>query len=293
MTLGALLQLCRIPNVFTAFANVVAGVLLVRSGEFRLTDVRLVLASGLLYIAGMVLNDFFDRRVDAVERPERPIPSGQVRPATAALLGLGLLGAGLVCAAATAESLVVALLLSLAIVGYDAGLKATPFGPFAMGTCRALNFLLGMSVGWWHGAWLALAPLSLGLLTAAITVLSRDEVAGGGIQGTRRVVLWLWLFAGLVVIAQFVVAVASAGLAGVAGWAPFAALVCWRGRRVFAPLWYEASAPALGRAIGGGILLMPLLDASWVAAAGTPVGAAAVAAFVLPAIVLKRWYYST
>ena len=38
----------------------------------------LLLSSAGLYLGGMVLNDVFDARLDAVERPERPIPSGRV-----------------------------------------------------------------------------------------------------------------------------------------------------------------------------------------------------------------------
>ena len=31
-------------------------------------------------MAGMALNDYADREIDAVERPGRPIPSGRVTP---------------------------------------------------------------------------------------------------------------------------------------------------------------------------------------------------------------------
>ena len=54
-----------------------------------------VLAASLcLYAGGIALNDFFDRNLDAVERPERPIPSGIVPAITAGLLGFSLLLAG-------------------------------------------------------------------------------------------------------------------------------------------------------------------------------------------------------
>ena len=49
----------------------------------------LVASSSCLYLAGMALNDYADRDVDAVERPGRPIPSGRVSPEFA----LGLAGA--------------------------------------------------------------------------------------------------------------------------------------------------------------------------------------------------------
>jgi hypothetical protein len=47
----------------------------------------LVGATMCLYAGGVVLNDFFDRRLDAIERPERPIPSRRVSAASAAALG--------------------------------------------------------------------------------------------------------------------------------------------------------------------------------------------------------------
>jgi 4-hydroxybenzoate polyprenyltransferase len=71
----AYLQLVRLPNVFTAMADILLGFLLTHRRldpwpQFAL----LLVASCLLYLAGMVLNDYFDREQDARERPFRPIP---------------------------------------------------------------------------------------------------------------------------------------------------------------------------------------------------------------------------
>ena len=44
------------------------------------------------------LNDFFDAEVDAVERPERPIPSGRISRSTAGCVGWSLLAAGVLAA---------------------------------------------------------------------------------------------------------------------------------------------------------------------------------------------------
>ena len=101
----------------------------------------------------MVLNDVFDREQDARERPTRPIPSGRISIGRAAAIGWTLIGrrrrAGLVGrrgGAATGGPGVVATLLAATVSGYDAVLKRTPLGPLAMGACRTLNVLLGMSV---------------------------------------------------------------------------------------------------------------------------------------------------
>ena len=87
----AWLQLLRLPNVFTAAADVTMGYV-VAKGELQpaLHFGLLVAASCLLYLSGMVLNDVFDAEVDAVEQPHRPIPSGRVSRRAAALVGWGL-----------------------------------------------------------------------------------------------------------------------------------------------------------------------------------------------------------
>ncbi len=82
MHVKAYLQLIRLPNVFTAMADSLAGGLLVRGvlGETR-DWLPLVLASAATYAGGIALNDVFDVEIDRVERPNRPIPSGRVSSA--------------------------------------------------------------------------------------------------------------------------------------------------------------------------------------------------------------------
>jgi hypothetical protein len=289
------LRLLRIPNVFTSFANVVAGVCLARGGRFEQHDLWIVLASGCLYCAGMVWNDYYDRDIDAEERPERPIPSGEVTPFAAAALGGGLFGLGLALASMHGVlPLICAVLLCTTILLYDASLKAGVLGPWAMGSCRSLNVWLGMSVAQDGLGWLAPLPLVLGLFTVLITQLSRFEVGGTAVA---RLQATLNGFSGLALIGGL--ALVGCGLlrsSGPLGWLLAAALfgyVLWRGRSLLVPLRESASPPLLGRAIGGGILLMPAIDAAFVAASGAPLAAAAVLAFIAPAWLLKRWYYLT
>ncbi len=152
-------RLTRIPNVFTAFADIGMGLAFV---DFPLRErpwggALLFAASGLLYTAGMVLNDVFDLDIDAVERPKRPLPSGQIDAAWARRLGLTLLGLGVACGFAAGilaappgalpgRSGIVASLVALCVVAYDLYLKRTWLGPVGMGLCRVGNVLLGMSL---------------------------------------------------------------------------------------------------------------------------------------------------
>ena len=147
----ALAQLLRLPNVFTAFADVglaaCVGVAVFpgwREPGYWLTVALLALASGSLYLAGMVWNDVFDLDEDRRDRAFRPLPSSRVSLRTAAILGTVLIAAGIGLAAA-AGALGLGLGLAAAVLAYDGGLKRTALGPLAMAGCRFLNVLLGLS----------------------------------------------------------------------------------------------------------------------------------------------------
>ena len=80
MMLRDWLRLIRVPNVFTAMADVAMGYFFVAgAGCFGWREGMLlgllVVASSLLYSAGMVLNDVFDYDEDCRDRPMRPLPS--------------------------------------------------------------------------------------------------------------------------------------------------------------------------------------------------------------------------
>lgn len=149
----AYLRLVRLPTVFTALADIFLGFLLTHptlisdDGPNPLpTFLLLCAASAGLYLSGMVFNDYFDRLIDAQERPNRPIPSGAISPVSAFRLGAGLMLIGVGSAAFVGlPSLLVAGLLCVLIVGYDGGLKNSPLGPVVMGSCRVGNVLLGAS----------------------------------------------------------------------------------------------------------------------------------------------------
>src|SRR5438552_3330559 len=90
--LHAYLQLLRMPNLFTAMADIFMGFLIAHGSLEpwpRLLSVLLV--SSAIYLAGMVLNDWFDLEVDRVERPSRPLPSGRIPAQHALVLGVVLL----------------------------------------------------------------------------------------------------------------------------------------------------------------------------------------------------------
>ena len=85
------LQLGRVSNLPTVWSNVLAGVALAGASPLNGYILPLILAMSLAYIGGMFLNDAFDRKTDATERPERPIPSGAVKAAEVFAAGFTLL----------------------------------------------------------------------------------------------------------------------------------------------------------------------------------------------------------
>ncbi|MBX9792201.1 MAG: UbiA family prenyltransferase [Pirellulales bacterium] len=102
-SIRAWLELVRLPNVFTALADILLGFYFTH--ELHATEelwpalALLLISSAAIYTAGMALNDYFDRAVDARLRSGRPIPSGRVSAPAAARLGWSLLAIGFVAAA--------------------------------------------------------------------------------------------------------------------------------------------------------------------------------------------------
>ena len=187
------LQLMRIPTVFTALSNILCGYLITH----KLTTAELpqhpdlwllLISSAGLYLGGMVLNDVFDAALDAIERPERPLPSGRISRRAAAVFGSLLLIIGVGCAAAVGMgSLLIAGLIVAAVLLYNGLLKSTIAAPLGMGTCRFLNLLLGASAGTtltsvWQTTPMTVAA-GLGIYIVGVTVFARNEAGKSSSSG--------------------------------------------------------------------------------------------------------------
>ena len=147
-TVGDVLELVRAPAALTVVGDAMAGGY---AGGGRLAGRRwlLPLASVFLYSGGMALNDYADRRLDAVERPERPIPSGRIAPRRALGIAAACLAVGLGLAATGGgrRGLAVAVPLVGAIVSYNTVFKETAAGPISMAACRGLDVHDGRARG--------------------------------------------------------------------------------------------------------------------------------------------------
>src|SRR5262245_5056778 len=93
-------QLVRLPNTFTAMADILLGALATGLlAERWQTFVCLLAASTLLYWSGMIWNDYFDLDQDRKERPSRPLACARISLRTAVLLGSGFMLGGVLLAA--------------------------------------------------------------------------------------------------------------------------------------------------------------------------------------------------
>jgi len=323
----AYLQLFRLPNVFTAIADVVMGYLLVRAGYQLLQDppqellgpadtfplLLLILASSLIYTAGMVLNDVFDYQVDSQERPQRPLPSGRIPLGRARALGLLMLLAGIVAAALSGwgvpdaalrwRGLLVAVALVTAVLLYDGVLKKTVLAPPMMGACRLLNVLLGMSyagmanvpggifLGWEE--YQVLVAAGLGVYITGVTWYARSEAR----ESSRPALSagCLVMIAGLVILAVFFPrSVPKEALLMTAGQAGLF-IVVLAATVIYRCAWgvFEPTPKRVQQAVKRCILSIILLDAAITGILCPWYYAVAVLALLVPTLVLGKWLYST
>jgi len=145
-----LLSLGRVSNLPTVWSNTLAGVVLAGASPVTWNMVPLLLAMSMAYVGGMFLNDAFDRKIDAKERPERPIPSGQIKAAEVFAAGFTLLAGAIIFSFITAlswsgsigKTVTIAFALTATIVIYDTWHKNNILSPVIMGACRMLVYLV-------------------------------------------------------------------------------------------------------------------------------------------------------
>lgn len=282
------MQLTRPANLVTAIADILAGMAIAQFTFSDFNPALLVISTLGLYGGGVVMNDVFDAKLDAVERPERPIPSGKVPLQSATMLGMTLLFAGVLAAALFSfQSGMIAVVIAALTVLYNRFAKHHVFfGPLTMGMCRGGNLLLGMSVlpeSFQQWSFVALLPIAY---IAAITLISQDEVHGG-----KRRTLYIAVFLYLVVLAAQLTIARSQG--NILFALPFVLLHAWLiGRPLYNAI-QNPIGPLIGKAVKAGVLSLIVMNASWCVAFGLWPIALAVLALLPLSILLARVFAVT
>ena len=155
--LRALLATLRIANAPSVVSNVWLGYILGRvlwgKGWDRIDNLHvpaLLIAAGLLlYFAGNLVNDWFDRAWDESRRPERALPSGLFKPRTYFGAAMITAAVGFILAASVRlECGLCALAIIALVTVYTHFHKQTLWSVVPMGLCRSGLYLLGFLASW-------------------------------------------------------------------------------------------------------------------------------------------------
>ncbi|MDN5200968.1 UbiA-like protein EboC [Fulvivirgaceae bacterium BMA10] len=265
------IRLMRPANIITAIADILAGLAIASTGyQFIFSDTDyfwaaelngagwLILSTIGLYGGGVVLNDVFDAELDKKERPERPIPSGEVTVLSAASLGIILLFLGVLCAyqVSTLSAMLALSVAGLAVIYDWLGKHHAFLGPINMGLCRGGNLLLGISIvsekvfEFWFVAFIPIVYI------AAITTISRGEVHGGKKSAFNLgIILYI-----AVILSIFLITWFKEG-----NWyiqIPYLLLFSYF---IFPPLFNARKTlkgPDIGKAVKAGVIALIVMDAS-------------------------------
>ena len=174
--LRTMVILGRVSNLPTVWSNCLAGWWL--GGHENSANLpRLFLGVTALYLGGMFLNDAFDADFDRQHRPERPIPSGAISLPAVWGWGLAWLALGALSLISIGKTTgMLALVLLVCIVLYDATHKVITASPWLMGACRFWVYVVaGSTAGWGVNGWPIWCGAALALYVAGLSHLARLE----------------------------------------------------------------------------------------------------------------------
>ncbi|ELZ36372.1 UbiA prenyltransferase [Halorubrum saccharovorum DSM 1137] len=291
-SIAAYAKLVRVPNLFTAPPDVVLGAAIVSSFGYavRMESVAaLAVASMLLYAAGTTLNDYFDAEEDAQERPERPIPSGDISRKQALIFGAALLvtGVGVAFLSGGSSAAAVAAILALGIVLYDGAFKGSVPGYLLMGGNRGINVVLGMAAAAVPTVLPARAYVIPGIIVlyiGSVTYMAESETGG-----TDRLAVSVGVAGTSIAAFGVVGAIAVSPVSAVGTVLTVTLLVgflIWAGRPL-RTAYVNPSPETIGPAIGACVLGLTILTAAFAATAGIRWSIAAIV-FFIPAVGLSR-----
>jgi 4-hydroxybenzoate polyprenyltransferase len=256
-------------------------------------------SSSLLYLAGIVFNDYFDIEIDKKERLTRPLPSGKITKRKALTIAISsMIAANVITLVINWTSFIIAIILTTIIIAYDYRLKHNNIsGPIIMGLARSINVLLGASpalsmllLSVTASKMLLFIAISLFLYIVAISILSKKEVSG---KATNLIII-----SSLSIVFVDIAAIAIAGLIGIFQPAVFAFLVLFSVVMIitFRPILrgLDNLAPIhIRNIIKNMIISIIILDSVFVSGLiGLPYGLATLLLLV-PSVLLSRKLYLT
>jgi len=146
--LGGYLRLMRPVNCLMMGFAVIVGASLANPRVLGTSWLNLIcgfITGFMLTAASMAINDYYDREIDAVNEPNRPIPSGLIKPREALAFAFVLTAIGFATAYSTnIFSFVIAIIAWIVFVTYTvAGKRSGLPGNFLVSACVAIPFIYG------------------------------------------------------------------------------------------------------------------------------------------------------
>ena len=208
-TIRGIVELARLGNCVAAGALTGTGAFVAGPGGALLPTALAAATTAFAVAAGNAINDYFDREIDAVNRPDRPIPRGAVSP-RGALATATVWFAVAVAAAVSLPPLAIgiAAVNLVALVTYTSLFKGTPgLGNALVAYLVGSTFLFGGAAVGSPRAVLVLAALA-GLSTFTREVIKDvEDVAGDREEGLSTLPIAvgerraLWIGAAALVVA--------------------------------------------------------------------------------------------
>jgi geranylgeranylglycerol-phosphate geranylgeranyltransferase len=171
----ALVSMMRLPNCLMMGFAVIVGELIASQNVSAEAVVNGFAAGFFLLGAATILNDCFDREIDAINQPQRPIPAGIVKLADAISFAVILVSAGILFAAYSGVwTLLIAILSMVLTVAYNWKVKRLGLlGNAFVSTDVAISFIYGgFAVG--SPTW----SLGIFALLAFLASMGREIVKG-------------------------------------------------------------------------------------------------------------------
>ena len=189
--------LIRPHNIAAAVLSVAAGFAVAGGGSGGVSGnaagtpwpVWLLVATAIATAAGNVINDWYDRDIDSINKPRRPIPSGHVRPRSAVAMYAVLLAALALCVTrlpAAQAVWVAAWAFLLHLYSWKAK-RMLLAGNLLVASVVASAFLIGAMAGGAIGAGIVPAGFAFVFVFGRELVKDTEDLEGDGRCGAKTV----------------------------------------------------------------------------------------------------------
>jgi len=145
----AYIEMMRPNNGVLAVLGIIIGAIVAGTFAASYAILFAVIVSFLINGAGNVINDYFDHKIDKINRPKRPIPSGRVKRDSALMYFIALTLVGLMLSYfISRDFLLIAVINTIVSFVYSWKLKGAPFiGNVAVSWLAGSTFIAAALIG--------------------------------------------------------------------------------------------------------------------------------------------------